>query len=221
MWDLFLRLTLSGIMSGIIGFEREKRSKDAGLKTHFLVGIGSTLIMIVSKYGFYDILGTKGVALDPARIAAQVVSGIGFLGAGTIILEKHYIRGLTSAAGIWATAGIGLALGAGMYTVGIFSTALVLIGLEILNRIFRNTLCKYIEIIVWTTYEGLVEIEKTIYNGDFPVVDFESKRDFLYESKDSIKIRARLKLGYKDNPYKLVTKLYKYKEILKVEINTL
>lgn len=116
--DFMLRLLVAGILGAIIGLDREYRAKEAGYRTHFLVSLGSALIMIVSQYGFQEIIKENSVTLDPSRVAAQVVSGIGFIGAGTIILQKQIVRGLTTAAGIWATAGIGLAVGAGMYTIG-------------------------------------------------------------------------------------------------------
>ena len=138
-FDFCLRLFLAGVMGTVIGLEREYRSKEAGYRTHFLVAVGSALMMIVSQYGFYDVLQTDLVRLDPSRIAAQVVSGIGFIGAGTIILlHKQIVRGLTTAAGIWATSGIGLAIGAGMYVVGVATTVLVLVGLEVLSLLFKN-----------------------------------------------------------------------------------
>ena len=107
-WDFFFRLLVAGVLGAIIGLDREYRAKEAGFRTHFLVALGSALFMIVSKYGFWDILGNTGIGLDPSRIAAQVVSGIGFLGAGTIIIQKLFVRGLTTAAGIWATSAIGI-----------------------------------------------------------------------------------------------------------------
>lgn len=110
--DFFLRLLVAGALGVLIGLEREYRAKEAGYRTHFLVALGSALIMIVSQYGFRDVLQLgANVRFDPARLAAQVVTGIGFIGAGTIILQKQVVRGLTTAAGIWATAGIGLAVG--------------------------------------------------------------------------------------------------------------
>ena len=136
--DFVIRLLTAGILGAIIGLEREYRAKEAGYRTHFLVSLGSALIMIVSQYGFTEVLGLPGVGFDPSRVAAQVVTGIGFIGAGTIILNKQIVRGLTTAAGIWATSGIGLCIGAGMYTLGFSATALTLIGLELLSRIFKN-----------------------------------------------------------------------------------
>ena len=137
--DFVLRLFVAGLMGVLIGLEREYRAKEAGYRTHFLVALGSALIMIVSQYGFSDVLEKDLVRLDPSRIASQVVSGIGFIGAGTIILlQKQIVRGLTTAAGVWATAGIGLAIGAGMYAVGISATVLALLGLELLGRCFKS-----------------------------------------------------------------------------------
>ncbi|MCW1876677.1 MgtC/SapB family protein [Erwinia sp. INIA-01] len=135
VFDLLLRIALAGALGGLIGMERQLRSKEAGLRTHVLVGIGSAMFMIVSKYGFSDILGASHIELDPSRIAAQVVSGMGFLGAGTIIIQKQMVKGLTTAAGLWVTAAIGLVVGSGMYEIGIYGTLLALVVLETFRRI--------------------------------------------------------------------------------------
>jgi putative Mg2+ transporter-C (MgtC) family protein len=138
MYEYLLRLLVAGLLGAAVGLEREYRAKEAGYRTHFLVCLGSALMMIVSKYGFDDHLVEGTIRLDPSRIAAQVVTGIGFIGAGTIIFQKQIVRGLTTAAGIWATAGIGLAVGAGMYFMSITCTILVLIGLEVFRRVFKG-----------------------------------------------------------------------------------
>lgn len=127
------RLFLSAVLSGLIGIERERASWFAGLRTHMLVCIGSTLIMIVSQHGFYDVLYRELVVLDPSRVAAQVISGIGFLGAGTILFWKNKIRGLTTAASLWAVAGVGLAVGGGLYIASISATILILIILALIK----------------------------------------------------------------------------------------
>ena len=119
---LFLRLLLSAICGFLIGYERRNRQKEAGIRTHIIVALASCLMMEISKYAFFD-TGD----FDGARIAAQVVSGIGFLGAGMIFVQKNSVKGLTTAAGVWATSGIGLAMGAGMYIVSIFTTLLILV----------------------------------------------------------------------------------------------
>ncbi len=142
--DFIFRLAVAALLGGSIGFERECRAKDAGVRTHFLVALGSALFMILSQYGFNDLAGHfPHLSYDPSRIASQVVTGIGFIGAGTIIFQKHVIKGLTTAAGLWVTSAIGLTCGSGMYTLAIATTLLVLICLETLNFIinrfgFRN-----------------------------------------------------------------------------------
>ena len=138
IWDFVWRLVLAAIFGTIIGLDREYREKEAGFRTHFLVSLGSALMMIVSQYGFSEILTHDGVSLDPSRIAAQVVSGIGFIGAGTIIFNYQIVRGLTTAASLWATAGIGLTAGAGMSWLALAATILTLVALEGLSLVFRS-----------------------------------------------------------------------------------
>jgi len=133
MTDFILRIAAAAVLGGIIGLDREYRAKDAGFRTHFLVALGSALFMILSKYGFGDILKSDNVSLDPSRIASQVVTGIGFIGAGTIIFQKQMVRGLTTAAGLWVTSAIGLTCGAGMYMLALVATVLSLLCLEAFN----------------------------------------------------------------------------------------
>ena len=138
IWDFVWRLVLAALFGTIIGLDREYREKEAGFRTHFLVSLGSALMMIVSQYGFSEILTHDGVSLDPSRIAAQVVSGIGFIGAGTIIFNHQIVRGLTTAASLWATAGNGLTAGAGMSWLALAATILTLVALEGLSLVFRS-----------------------------------------------------------------------------------
>ncbi|RVU71507.1 MULTISPECIES: MgtC/SapB family protein [Lactobacillus] len=125
--DWLLRIIIAAVCGGAIGYERAIQRKSAGVRTHIVVAIASALFMIVSKYGFADILNMHNIALDPSRIAAQIVTGISFIGAGTILVRREQISGLTTAAGVWATAAIGMAVGAGMYVIGILSTAFLFI----------------------------------------------------------------------------------------------
>ena len=126
--EILLRLFAATILGGLIGMERQRYDGGAGLRTHMLVCLGSSLIMIVSAYGFNDVLSKDHITLDPSRVAAQVISGIGFLGAGTILfLKREVIKGLTTAAGLWTAAGIGLATGGGLYFAAGATTVLVLI----------------------------------------------------------------------------------------------
>lgn len=144
--DFILRILIAALLGGLIGLEREYRAKEAGFRTHFLVALGSALFMIVSAHGFADALLSPEHRLDVSRIAAQVVSGIGFIGAGTIIFQRHAVRGLTTAAGLWVTAAIGLASGAGMYLIAAFTTVLVLLCLEALNYMFKRTGHHYVTV---------------------------------------------------------------------------
>ena len=127
--EILTRLLLACLFGGLVGLERERKNWAAGMRTHMIVCLGSALMMIVSSFGFSDILGTKNVTLDPSRIAAQVVSGIGFIGAGTILFKQgvNTVRGLTTAAGLWTVAGIGLATGGGMYIAAGIATGLALV----------------------------------------------------------------------------------------------
>jgi putative Mg2+ transporter-C (MgtC) family protein len=131
VWELALRLLVAAVLTGAIGLERELRERAAGLRTHMLVGLGSALFTIVSAYGWADFTfsNRSGVVFDPTRIAAQIVTGIGFLGAGAIIRQGLSVRGLTTAAGLWVVAAIGMAAGAGYYAAALIGTALVLVGL--------------------------------------------------------------------------------------------
>ncbi len=141
-----LRILLAGICGGIVGLERKNRSKEAGIRTHCVVACGAAIIMIVSKYAFFDIgkiadlVGFGGeIRLDPSRVASTIASGIGFLGAGMIFVHKNTITGLTTAAGIWATSGIGMAIGSGLYIVGISATFAILIAQVLLHIDFHRS----------------------------------------------------------------------------------
>ena len=138
MHVLITRIVIAGLLGGIIGAEREFRAKIAGTRTHLLVAVGAALMMIVSRYGF-DGQG------DPGRVAAQIVSGIGFIGAGAIMVNRKAVHGLTTAAGIWVAAGIGMAVASGMYAIGVATTVISLIGLEVFGWIFRKHKAEVIE----------------------------------------------------------------------------
>lgn len=172
--EFVIRLVVAGAMGALVGLDREYRAKEAGYRTHFLVSLGSALIMIVSQYGFTEVLGREGMGLDPSRIAAQVVSGIGFIGAGTIILNKQIVRGLTTAAGIWATAGIGLAIGAGMYGLGVSATILTLVGLEVLSLVFKNVGIRSIAVEFSThSRDTLNAISKKFSTKNYLIVSYQ------------------------------------------------
>ncbi|MGL4346400.1 MAG: MgtC/SapB family protein [Cellulosilyticaceae bacterium] len=213
--ELLLRILLGGILGGIIGLERKKRFKYAGFKTHFLVGLGSALIMVVSQYGFS---GSK-VPVDPSRIAAQVVSGIGFLGAGTIIINKGGVKGLTTAAGLWVTSAIGLTIGCGLYDLAVGAVLFVLIGLE--TRLFLGKGIRGQILIRMIAHKESVEILwKLIEEKKGNVVSYELKQygedgDWL-----EIKMRVRMRTRQKNALMKEI-EMIKGIESVKVEYNNL
>ncbi|MDF2962181.1 MAG: magnesium transporter MgtC [Paenibacillus sp.] len=137
-FNITLRLALAVLMGGLIGFEREWSNHAAGLRTHILVCLGSTLIMLLSVYGFSDFAKLENVRLDPARLAAQVISGIGFLGAGTILFTGKAITGLTTAASLWVVAAIGLTIGAGFYYASALACVFALLSLWVLNVVEKK-----------------------------------------------------------------------------------
>ena len=142
--EILTRLALASFFGAVIGLERERKDWAAGLRTHMMVCLGAALTMIVSAYGFTEVLETPHIALDPSRIAAQVISGIGFIGAGTILfLKQGVIRGLTTASGLWTVAAIGLATGGGMYFAALLTTFLALIILWILKPIEKRVTGKF------------------------------------------------------------------------------
>ena len=195
-WTLVLRLFVAGMLGAVIGLDREYRAKEAGFRTHFLVSLGSALFMIISQYGFAEIVRANGANYDGARVAAQIVSGIGFLGAGTIIFHKQFIRGLTTAAGMWATAGIGMAVGGGMYFIGVAATILVLIGLEVLTLAFGKVGLSSVSITFYTSQkENLERVVKEIHDRKYHLVSYNSAHEtlggvLLYKVDVVMKIRG-------------------------------
>jgi putative Mg2+ transporter-C (MgtC) family protein len=136
-WLQLAELTLAFVLSALVGVEREIRQKSAGLRTHTLVGVSAALIMLVSKYGFMDVLANGRVVVDPSRVAAQIVSGIGFIGGGVIFMRRDVVRGLTTAASVWLTAALGMACGAGLPILAIATTIghfVIMLGFPMLLR---------------------------------------------------------------------------------------
>lgn len=164
--EILLRLALATALGSIIGLERERGERAAGLRTHALVGLGAALFMSASAFGFGDALGARNVVLDPSRVAAQVASGIGFLGAGAIVFQREIVRGLTTAASIWIVAAIGLASGGGLYSAALVATALallVLAGLKpIEKRWFRRYRAGAVTVVVERRSETLSAIQTAL-----------------------------------------------------------
>jgi putative Mg2+ transporter-C (MgtC) family protein len=179
--ELIARLGLTLLLCFCIGLEREIHQKSAGLRTHTLVGLGAAVAMMVSKYGFADLSSDPSFRLDPARVAAQIVSGIGFIGAGIIFVRRGSVRGLTTAAVVWVTAMIGMAAGAGMYVLAIAATVghfIVIMGYPVLTRRIPGS--KWSPISVRVTYHDgqgvLRQLLSTITGAGFSVSDMRVGR---------------------------------------------
>jgi putative Mg2+ transporter-C (MgtC) family protein len=190
------QLALALLLSALIGLEREIRiTKSAGLRTHTLVGVGAALLMLVSKYGFGNVIVANQIVLDPSRVAAQVVSGIGFIGGGLIFVQRDIVRGLTTAAGIWLTAAVGMACGAGLPVLALFATAtyfLVMFGFSRLSsRIVQAEECELL--VEYKAGEGAVrEILKLCTGRAFAVHGVTPKDGGANETgKNSILLRLR------------------------------
>ncbi|WP_019636063.1 MgtC/SapB family protein [Paenibacillus fonticola] len=195
-YELLLRVMIAGVCGYVIGFERKSRMKEAGVRTHFIVAAGSALMIIISKYGFQDQIGWSNLSLDPSRVAAGVVSGVGFLGAGMIFMQKHTVKGLTTAAGIWATAGIGMAVGAGMYFVGIGVMLIIFVGQIVLHgRLGRLTSPKVENIVLVLENEpqALERVLKEFGELQITVLSFEMERE---EQWLTLSLTVQLKGGY-------------------------
>lgn len=186
-----IRLLVAMLLGGMVGLEREYRAKDAGFRTHFLVALGSALFTLVSVYGF-----TEGVK-DTSRVAAQVVSGIGFLGAGLIVFQRNVIRGLTTAAGLWVTAAIGMACGVGQFYMAALVTVLVLLGLEVLHHLIPHIGATAVQVSFSSasreqTAQAILEIRKiSVDVVSYEIKDKHSASGPYYE----VNMEVRMKRG--------------------------
>ena len=213
-WEVVLRLILSAIAGGIVGMEREASHRPAGLRTHILVTLGSTLIMLISMYGFQG-LGADNSGGEPARLAAQVVSGIGFLGAGTILRTGNNIRGLTTAASIWVCGGIGLAIGNGYYLGGLATTVIVLLTLRSLGFLQKKEFKSQYKLLIVQCKErvGLIgDIGQILGKNNISIKDIKVNSENNIEENEDCMIEIRFKVTL---PSKLIDISF-FDEILNV-----
>lgn len=219
-WEHLLRLLVAGILGTVVGLEREYRAKAAGYRTHFLICLGSATFMLVSQYGFNAVIEKYGgqvnaMRLDPARIAAQVVSGIGFLGAGTIILQKQIVKGLTTAAGLWALAGVGLAIGAGMYFVGIAATIFILIGLEVLRFFFKGLGLRSLGLEILVPEQAQLEsIQKILAESRYMVSNYN-----VSEMPNGYKVDVVVRIHNKNDENELFRRLNEIKNLMLMKLD--
>ena len=208
--EYLVRIFVAACLGLLIGSERKNRNKSAGIRTHVIVALGAALIMVVSKYGFMDV-----EKADAARVAAQVVSCIGFLGAGVIFVRNNLVNGLTTAAGIWATAGVGLALGAGMYVVGISSALLVLLIQFVMHRVayFADVASGGLIRMTLVKREGIVQsMEDYLQREKLSVISVKINKT----KKDEVKLEFDVVFppGYKKT--KLLARLVEMDDVLAV-----
>ena len=217
--EWILRLVVAAICGGMVGFERKVRLKTAGIRTHMLVAVGSALFMLISKYGFFDVAGHSSIGLDPSRIAAGVVTGIGFIGAGAIMTRNNQIDGLTTAAGLWATAAIGLAIGADMYVIGIAGIGCILITQVIVRRI--RALKRY-------PNRSLLRMEVTL-SGQLTAMDqlpsrlkeiggLNSQMRILKYDPESFTLAITVRLKKKVNPNGFIKQMTRFTDVQEIEV---
>jgi putative Mg2+ transporter-C (MgtC) family protein len=214
---IMVRILVALLLSGLIGFERELKNHSAGFRTHILVGVGSCLMMLLSLYGFdYYIEKYDNIRFDPARIPSYVISGIGFLGAGTIIVNGITIRGLTTAASIWTVAGLGLVVGAGMYSAAVFTTIVILLSLIFLNnieKVFTRGRRRFRVRIVAGDQLKMAQIETVLDSFELSIRRVEIDKNFNNERT----ILLELQKGHDMNQVALFDKLSEVKDIKHID----
>ncbi len=210
---IFFRLLLATLLGGIVGAEREWRNQPAGLRTHLILSLGAALVTIVSVD-----LGSR-FGSDPTRIAANIVTGIGFLGAGAILRLGITVRGLTTAASIWTTAGIGMAVGAGVYWAAFVTAGFLLLGLVILRHVeshfFSPKGTKTVLISARSTPGFLRQMESVLQGLGANIVNMDFRRD---RSLDRLEIRAVLETAPDSRPVDLTNALRELEEVTEVEV---
>ena len=219
LWEFILRLLAATAMGAAIGFEREYHAKEAGLRTHLLVALGSCLFMILSIYGFDFMLGRDHVSFDPSRIAAQVVTGIGFIGAGTIIFQKQAVRGLTTAAGLWVTAAIGLACGNGMYWVALVTTVIVLVSLGLINVYLPYFSQKeHTVTFLVDDYTILTEVMENLHREKITVLNYEMHKD-AEENNGKMLVSLEIRMKRYNNVKEIAAILRNFEKVELVQIS--
>jgi len=219
--EFLLRILLSAICGGVVGYERKNRGKGAGIRTHIIVAVASCLMMIVSQYGFADFFEFMSkkttnfeLRLDPSRAAAQIVSGVGFLGAGMIFVQKKMVTGLTTAAGVWAISGIGMAIGGGMYILGIACSVIIVIIQVILHKDikFLKLTSEAPMTIILTEEAGAIEKITEVFNENeisFSVTGFS-------KSENMFRISINITHRHGDDLTPIFAKLQSDEQILSV-----
>ena len=219
IWTFVIRLLAATALGALIGIEREYHAKEAGVRTHLLVALGACLFMILSIYGFDLMLGRDHVSFDPSRIASQVVTGIGFIGAGTIILQKQMVRGLTTAAGLWVTAAIGLACGTGMYVIAVVTTVIALASLGLINVFlpYVSQCDRRITFLV-EDYGVLTEVLENLRHEKITVLNYEMHKD-AEENNGKMLVSLEIRMQRYDNVKAVASILRNFEKVELVQIS--
>ena len=219
MLTFLTRLLVATLLGALIGLEREYHAKEAGVRTHLLVALGSCLFMILSIYGFDAFLNHDNVSYDPSRIASQVVTGIGFIGAGTIILQKQMVRGLTTAAGLWVTAAIGLACGNGMYVIAAVTTVIVLASLGLINIYlpYLSQKERHITFLV-KDYAVLTDILEKLRQEKITVLNYEMHKS-AEENEGKMLVTLEIRMKRYDNAKGIASILKNFENVEIVQIS--
>ncbi|SDZ62256.1 putative Mg2+ transporter-C (MgtC) family protein [Evansella caseinilytica] len=219
-----IRLIIAALLGGLVGMEREYHHHPAGFRTHLLVSVGSCLIMLLAFYGFQTYISENPdvVNFDPSRLAAYVVSGIGFLGAGTILVQGYTVRGLTTAASIWVVAGIGLTVGAGMYGAAFITTFIVILSLLLLGKINFHLPMKdnkqYIVVLVEEENSKLHDIIRDIEECMVNVRSLKAEKQKVFNDKMMIEYRLLVEYEKQDNIVRVMERLQKHDFIQQIHM---
>ena len=236
LFQVIMRLVAAALCGIAIGLERELRAKEAGVRTHFLVCFGSALFMVVSVYGFLSMTDASLVKatesintlangqdfrrFDQARIAAQIVSGIGFIGAGTIMVNRGSITGLTTAAGLWVVAGIGMAIGCGLYVIGVVATVFVLIGLELLRLFFHKERLHSVVVYKTTNRDIIPQLESALRKKGWNIVSHDMAVKGKGKSNEAIRVTLTLQKHASLSDDALVTFLHGFEGVTLEKIDS-
>lgn len=214
--ELIIRILLAAICGFLIGYERKRRYKDAGIRTHLILAMGCAILVIVSKYGFLD-SKNMGLNVDASRVASNIATGVGFLGAGVIFVKNGSVRGLTTAAGVWATAAIAAAIGAGLYTIGILSTVLLLLIQILIYKLMPSMEAVEIcELVVKAKNdpELVQNIKVELKKDNIFINSMKMKKD-----KDNLELRINIKVHKEHSFENLLKVLYQFENIIEISTN--
>ena len=220
--ELLIRIFVAGICGAVIGYERKSRLKEAGIRTHFIVALASALMMVISKYGFFDLFSMvqpgQDVRLDPSRVASTIITGVGFLGAGAIFIRKNTINGLTTAAGIWATAGVGMAVGTGFYFIGIVSS-LIMVFVQIVlhknNWFTRRIPASETVKVVIDNPGGLMEINEILAKKQIELLNIKTE---TIDGGKQLSAEMHIKVPSGANPIEIANIFAKSEKIKSIDV---